>query len=441
MRADDLRFIVHCLRQGHCPALVGPSNTGKSILLQSLLTEEVRRHCTPEGAQPPVIVFADVLPAEPTEQVFHGLLLGSIVEGLEGVDGAENALRTIKTLYEKALHSTNLGARSLFASGVRELGRADDIRLVLILDEFDDVFRALSPWPFRQLRALHDRLGDRLLYVVSTSRRLERLRSGPDTYEFRELFHPYTRVLRPLDRTDAERFVAYLAEGRGHDLDQERVSLVIELSGGHPGLLERVYGLLSKGRPAADTLQDVVAQLSERRPIQKECRRLWDELEEEEQEGLLALVREDEPALEAEQRRGVETKGLVVEREDDGLTIFSPVFAAFVRAELGRRLRAGRGLWYDAKTRQVWRDNEDLTRELSADQYALVVFLCQHPGTICTKDEIARAVWPELSEEGVTDAQIYQLVSRVREKVEPDPKKPRYIVTVRGQGYRLEVPS
>ena len=99
-----------------------------------------------------------------------------------------------------------------------------------------------------------------------------------------------------------------------------------------------------------------------------------------------------------------------------------------------------RGVWYDEESRQIWLDGKEITRELSADQYALLVFMCQRPGVTCTKDEVAQAVWPQ-SEEGITDGQIYQLVKRVREKVEPDPLNPRYIVTIRGQGYLLENPS
>jgi len=118
------------------------------------------------------------------------------------------------------------------------------------------------------------------------------------------------------------------------------------------------------------------------------------------------------------------------------------VFEAFLQQQLGKpRQTARRGLRYDVETRQIWQDGEDMTRGLSADQYALLVFLCQHPGVVCTKDEIAQAVWPDMSMEGITDGQIYNLVRRTRMKVEPDPLNPRYIVTIRGIGYLLETPS
>ena len=443
VRGDDLRYVVGCVRRGQCCLVVGPSNTGKSLLLRSLLTEEIRQHCAQGGTGLPVAVFVDCLEAADSEQAFYELILRSIVEAVEVSEVPEPTVNALRTMYGAVMdRATDVAIRSLFARSVRELMRGSQPTLVVILDEFDDVFRALSPWPLRQLRALRDRYGDRLCYVVATSRHLERLRSDADTYEFRELFQASIRVLCPLQRADAERFAAYLAGERGDSPRQEHVALVIELSGGHPGLMERVYGLLREGFAGpAPTLQAAVTGLSGQRVIRKECRRLWDELEEEERAGLLALAGGGELTPGTGQRQGLETKGLVVEREDGELAIFSPVFEAFVQQELGARREPARcGLWYDGEKRQIWLDGQDVTRELSADQYALLVFLCQRPDVVCTKDEVAQAVWPDQSMEGITDAQIYQLVKRTREKIELDPLNPRYIVTVRGQGYRFETP-
>jgi len=443
VRGDDLRYVVDCVRQGQCCSVVGPSNTGKSLLLRSLLTEDVRQLCAQKGAEPPVVVFVDCLEAADNEHAFYELLLRCILEAMEASDGPEPTVDTLRTLYSALMgRATDVALRSLFARSVHAVMGETQAVLVLILDEFDDIFRALSPWPLRQLRVLRDRYGDRLCYVLATSRHLERLRPDAETYEFRELFHPTIRVLRPFHSADAERFVAYLAEKQGDLPQQEHGALVIELSGGHPGLMERIHGLLRRAPPGpAPSPQTAVAGLSEQQPIQKECRRLWDELEDEEQAGLLALTRGEGLPPGTVQRRALEAKGLVVEREGGDLAIFSPVFEAFVQRESeGQRQTTRRGLWYDAEKRQVWLDGQDITRELSADQYALLEFMCQRPGVVRTKDEVAQAVWPDQLKEGITDAQIYQLVKRTREKIEPDPLNPRTIVTVRGQGYRLETP-
>jgi hypothetical protein len=410
--------------------------------LKSLPKEEVRHSCARQGTRPPVMVFVDCLEAGDSEQAFYELLLRRIVEELEDSDVSASTIGTLRALHYEALHSSaDVTVRSLFASGMRELDRGREIGLVVILDEFDDVFRTLPPWPFRQLRALRDALGARLCFITGTSRRLERLRSDADTYEFRELFHLYTLVLRPLSEEDARRFVTYLASRQGPLRHDEYASLVIELSGGHPGLLERTYSILRDVELDPKTsLQVMVAELSGKRPIRQECRRLWDELEEEEQEGLLALAGGGEAAVDSDKRRALETKGLIVTSEGGDLVVFSPIFEVFVQGELVYRRRPGtKGVRCDIKTGQIWVDDREVTLELSEAQRKLVRSLHQKAGAVCTYDEIAEEVWGV--GEGVSPGAIYELVKRVRQKVEPDWRSPCYIVTVPGGGYRLQMPE
>lgn len=442
VRAKDLDYLVRCLRQGQCCSMVGPSNTGKSLLLRSLLTEELRQRCARPGAEAPIVAFVDCLEAGDSEQAFYELLLRRIVEELTDAQLAGSTTDTLRALHRDVLgHTTDVAVRSSFATSIREIGRAGEIGLVLILDELDDAFRTLPPWPFRQLRALRDALGPKLCYVTATSRRLERLRSDAETYEFRELFHLYTHILRPLDDEDSRRFVAYQAREQGSVLGEEHVALLVRLSGGHPGILERIQRILETVEiDPSGPLEDAAARFGEKRPIRQECRRLWDELEEEEQEGLLALTGGGEPALDSVQRRALEAKGLITLQQDGSLGIFSPIFGAFLRAELILRRSAGvQGIHCDLGTGQVWVDGREVTLELSDLQRNLLRFLFQRAGAVCTYDEIAEAIWGVGG--GVTPGAIYELVKRVRQKVEPDWRNPRYLVTVSREGYRLEVPE
>lgn len=73
---------------------------------------------------------------------------------------------------------------------------------------------------------------------------------------------------------------------------------------------------------------------------------------------------------------------------------------------------------------------------LSPKELALLAFLRQNSGKVCSKDEIGRAVWSEY-QEGVFDYQIENLVRRLRAKIETDPKSPQLLLTVRGLGYKL----
>ncbi|MFO7743013.1 MAG: winged helix-turn-helix domain-containing protein [Anaerolineae bacterium] len=78
--------------------------------------------------------------------------------------------------------------------------------------------------------------------------------------------------------------------------------------------------------------------------------------------------------------------------------------------------------------------------DLSAKEFALLAYLYQRRGQICSKDDIGLAVWPEYDGE-VYDYQVENLVHRLRQALEPDPSAPQLLVTVRGLGYKLIAPG
>lgn len=92
----------------------------------------------------------------------------------------------------------------------------------------------------------------------------------------------------------------------------------------------------------------------------------------------------------------------------------------------------------DITTRQVYVDGVLLDPPLSVKQFDLLWFLYQNRGRVVSKDEIAAAVWPE-AEGDVYDANIDRMVSRVRSRIEPDVDNPRFIQTVRGYGFQLDI--
>ena len=75
---------------------------------------------------------------------------------------------------------------------------------------------------------------------------------------------------------------------------------------------------------------------------------------------------------------------------------------------------------------------------LSPKEFALLTYLHEHSGEVCSKDDIGRAVWPEY-EEGVYDYQIENLMRRLRARIETEPSAPQLLVTVRGLGYKLVI--
>ncbi len=98
---------------------------------------------------------------------------------------------------------------------------------------------------------------------------------------------------------------------------------------------------------------------------------------------------------------------------------------------------AGR-LRLDRESRRVFIHDQELNPPLSLPQYRLLELLYNNPGSICTRDRVIEAVWPEAMGEGVSEQAIDALVRRLRDRLaELDPDW-QYIVTVRGHGFRLD---
>jgi pSer/pThr/pTyr-binding forkhead associated (FHA) protein len=76
---------------------------------------------------------------------------------------------------------------------------------------------------------------------------------------------------------------------------------------------------------------------------------------------------------------------------------------------------------------------------LAPKEFALLAYLYERQGEVCSKDDIGIAVWPEYQQEGVYDYQVENLVRRLRSKLEPDASDPQMLLTIRGLGYKLVV--
>jgi len=74
--------------------------------------------------------------------------------------------------------------------------------------------------------------------------------------------------------------------------------------------------------------------------------------------------------------------------------------------------------------------------ELTPTEFELMALLARHPGRVFTRLELLDRVQGYAFEgyERTVDAHVKNL----RQKIEPDPKRPRYVVTVFGVGYKLE---
>ncbi|WP_110114087.1 response regulator transcription factor [Bacillus sp. CGMCC 1.16541] len=77
--------------------------------------------------------------------------------------------------------------------------------------------------------------------------------------------------------------------------------------------------------------------------------------------------------------------------------------------------------------------------ELTPKEFELLLYLSKHKGRVLTRDQLLSAVW---NYDFAGDTRIVDVhISHLREKIEKNTRKPLYIKTIRGLGYKLEEPK
>ncbi len=93
------------------------------------------------------------------------------------------------------------------------------------------------------------------------------------------------------------------------------------------------------------------------------------------------------------------------------------------------------GLVLDKKQKLVIVEGEEV--RLTATEYKIMELLMDHPGQIFPAEQIYEIVWNEKADFAVENTVMVH-IRHIREKVEIDCKKPRYVKVVWGIGYKME---
>lgn len=140
--------------------------------------------------------------------------------------------------------------------------------------------------------------------------------------------------------------------------------------------------------------------------------------------------------------------GLAIGADDYITKPYNPMeLAARVKAMLRRYLALGTasgapkgrvitlgGLSLDLDEKHLTVDGAPV--HLTATEYRITALLMQNPGRVYNAEEIYERVWNEPGYSVENTVMVH--VRRIREKIEIDPKKPKYLKVVWGLGYKME---
>ncbi len=93
----------------------------------------------------------------------------------------------------------------------------------------------------------------------------------------------------------------------------------------------------------------------------------------------------------------------------------------------------------DPAAKRVWVKEIEIDPSLSVAQYTMLELLYKNSGNVVSRDEIVTVVWSAEEAEGVSEQAIDALARRLRERLAEIDSDHRYVETVRGHGFRLNL--
>jgi hypothetical protein len=432
-RAQDVEEIRSHALNGAGVSLVGVSNLGKTALMRHLCDSSTQNN---RGTF--VYVDCNAMP-ERTARAFFIAIWRALAEKLQiCCDDGDVAARA-RHLDGEIIGVDDAAAFALnFARGLALALDHLPHPLTLCLDDFDEAYQALEPQTFLNLRAFKDRYVDALAYITATEREFARLPMSREQGEFLELVAPHVHFLNFMTRDDTRDFCERFAVLEGVTFSDADLVFIYANADGHAGLALAVCCALGNvtGAPTRNAQQDrVIHQIVQQNlatdaNVRTECVKIWRDLEADEQNALFNLDRTDDAQIAL---RGLRAK-LIVRDGDEGPVLFSRLFADFVRRQQLAQQPHARGVYLDAGA--VFVEGKPV-EELTDLEYRLLTFLYGKMDRVCDKYSIVENVWGQQFIDEVDDARIEKLVSRVRAKIEADAAHPKYLLSVRGRGYKL----
>jgi len=444
-RVSDVTALLGQIERVQCCSVVGVSNLGKSALLRSLMRPQVLEGYFGQRVAEYLLVYIDLnRMLHMSEQGFYELVLRCLMRTLGRLPEGSRFSSQLERAYQDVLQPASVLAVPLgFNRAITALVDASPGKKVAFLfDEFDDPLRFLEGRIFLNLRALKDQYADCISYVTATGKHLDAIREEADVGvdEFCELFAAHTRVLGPLQDADARSLLMRLAKRRDLPLSGDYLEELVVQAGGHPGLLaasaycaarELPHGSpRRRSQPGPDPL---ILELDVDPTVRSECAKLWGEMLPQERRALEEFTQSG-TSSHSDGLRALLDKGLLQER-GAGLEVFSEIWRRYVIWQYEARRPTSRGVRMDVQTNEVWVDGRPVPY-LAPLEYRLLMVLYGRLGTVCTKREIVEAVYGRDYITG-DDPALQRLVRRLRERIEADPSRPEYLLSVRGYGYKL----
>lgn len=277
---------------------------------------------------------------------------------------------------------------------------------------FDRLKDVVTPDLFHNFQGLRDSANQKVSYVFTSFKSLPDLAPNVFAKSSFSLF-AHNMYIKPVEEKDTKIiFDTYKARYK-LSLSASLENSLFDVVDGYVQYLQLALISLHETKKELKNKEEIFDFLSKDERIMLQSEELWESLQNTEQ-GVLLKIEEGQKVTEDERKTAsyLWDSGFVIDN-----IVFSPLFSCYL------------------KQRQVNKTNGSNV-ELSKKENLLFIFLKSKIGAVCEREEIIQAVWPEVSEFGISDWAIDRLVARLRVKLKAQ-KAPFEIQTVKTRGYKM----
>jgi hypothetical protein len=461
-RAKEMKILADWIAAGESGSVVGLVGCGRSNLLGFLCHRpEILQNYLPPDARPVALIPVDIynLPANDLSSLYR-TILHAFYWVRERFTPTLQQIITDLYLENRAAQDPFLPQRALY--DLLQMFQDQYWQIVLVLNRFDRFCQTATPQMINTLRGLRDSFRDTLCFLVGMLQDVVYLPDPAALGDMYELLDSRVCWVGAMDETDARHMLESVLHTAPTPPSEVEINTMLTSSGRFPTLLKAIatWWLTTLKRPVAT--EDWAETLLKQDNIHYRLERMWNGLTQEEQL-TLSEVQKLQSQMRAEQvgkeipieniSEELKTSFQVLaKRQSHALTrlaakglcyqgggcwwMTGELLAAYV-ARVEGRIR-GR-IWVDEKAKIIYQ-GQDSIEGLTALQYEILRFLIKNHRIKHTRDDIIDNAWPdEEQREGITPNALQVHIASLRKKIEPNPAKPRYLITWHGRpgGYQF----
>lgn len=357
-RKEEVSEITSRFKASESASLVGVGSVGKSNLLHHILNKDVQVHYLDNRADNfyTIMIDPNLLGAidESSEQfkcwAGYELLMHRLFLALHPFEMLDDDAQN----FYKAYRELQDGANPLFAyMGLRyfELGLEyffrRGIQLVFLLDEFEELLRAMPVKFFLTLRGLRDNHKSQLSFLTFSREPIPVLIEKMNIPElaiepFTELFTDNVYYVGPYNIDDATKMLQTLMKRNPNaQYSDSAFDFLLNATGRYAGILRasfRELEILGDISPSDLHNMNLIERLARRPRIKAECETIWKSLTKVEHEVLKSVAMNHPNPLDDKTERAiallVQKRLLKVDRYKQKLQIEPPVFNVYVNSSV-----------------------------------------------------------------------------------------------------------